>query len=236
MLKVTNLRKTYKDVIAVDNLNLEVQSGEIYGFIGPNGAGKTTTIKSICGMVKPDKGTISINGYDLHKQAIKAKESFYYVPDKPILFPKLKAGEYLDYIAIFYNLDKRKAKESIEKYTKLFGIENELGNFIESFSHGMTQKLTLVCAFMVNPKLLILDEPIVGLDPRSSQKLRDLLVEHANNGNAVIFSTHVLEIAEKVCSKYTLINKGKVVKQGDMSDVRESDDSLNDIFMELTDD
>ncbi len=239
MLKIENLSKTYGKgtVKAVDNINLEIKSGEIFGFLGPNGAGKTTTIKMIVGLLKPDSGKISIDGVDMWERPLEAKSLISYVPDNPEIYDKLNGIEYLNFIADMYSISKEERLAKIEYYTKLFNIEHALGDIIGSYSHGMKQKLVLTSALINNPSLFILDEPMVGLDPKSSFNLKEIMRNMCDEGKTVFFSTHVLEVAEKLCDRIAIINKGKIITVGTMEELRshaQERESLENIFLELT--
>lgn len=239
MLKIENISKSYGkgSVKAVDNIDLEIKSGEIFGFLGPNGAGKTTTIKMIVGLLKPDGGKISIDGVDVWDSPLEAKSKISYVPDNPEIYDKLKGIEYLNFIADMYEIPKEERIKNIEYYTKLFNIEHALGDIIGSYSHGMKQKIVLTSALITNPDLFILDEPMVGLDPKSAFNLKEIMRKMCNDGKTVFFSTHVLEVAEKICDRIAIINKGKIITVGTMEELREhakEKESLENIFLELT--
>jgi len=239
LLKLQSISKTYGkgSVKAVDNVNLEIKSGEIFGFLGPNGAGKTTTIKMIVGLLKPDEGQIFLENTNVWEEPLKAKQQISYVPDTPEIYDKLKGIEYLNFIADMYEIPKDIRQERMEKYLEIFDLKNAIGDIIGSYSHGMKQKLVLISALIHNPKLFILDEPMVGLDPKSSFQLKEIMRERCNQGNTVFFSTHVLEVAEKLCDRIAIINKGKIVALGTMEELRdhaEEKESLENIFLELT--
>jgi ABC-2 type transport system ATP-binding protein len=241
VLKLKNLSKTYSkgQIKAVDNINLEVKPGEIFGFLGPNGAGKTTTIKMIVGLLKPDEGKVFIDGIDVWENPLEAKKKISYVPDTPEVYDKLKGIEYLNFIADIYGVPKDIRQERIEKYLDIFELENAIGNIIGSYSHGMKQKLVLISALIHEPELFILDEPMVGLDPKSSFNLKEIMRQRCKEGKTVFFSTHVLEVAEKLCDRIAIINKGKIIALGTMDELRsaaEDKESLEKIFLELTDD
>lgn len=238
MIKIINATKKYaKTIKAVDALNLEVKPGEIFGFIGPNGAGKTTTIKMMTGITNFDEGVISINGYDIHTQALEAKAQFSYVPDNPDMFLRLKGIEYLNFMANIYGVSTQERQERIQDLAQKFQMSGALGDKIQSYSHGMRQKIVLMGALMHQPKLWILDEPMTGLDPKSSFLLKEMMKEHASLGNSVFFSTHVLEVAEKLCHRIGIINQGKLVYCGTMEELKskfEEGASLETIFLEMT--
>lgn len=231
MLKVVNLSKSYKGSSkAVDNINLEVKNGEIVGFIGHNGAGKTTTIKSIVGILDFTEGEIYIDGVSIKKDPIKCKKQIAYIPDNPDLYESLTGIQYLNFIADIFEVSKEKREELIGKYGDDFEITKSFGDLISSYSHGMKQKLAIISALIHEPKLLILDEPFVGLDPKAAHTLKEIMKKLCENGGAIFFSTHVLEVAEKICSKIAIIKDGKLVAEGETSKVV-GDSSLEDIFM-----
>jgi len=238
MLTISNVSKTYggKAVKAVDNISLEVKSQQILGFIGPNGAGKTTTMKMITGVLTPDDGTIAINGHNIATAPLMAKQSFGYVPDSPDMFLRLKGIEYLNFMADMYQVDGNTRKEKIAQMADTFEMTEALNARIQSYSHGMRQKIIIMGALMHNPALWILDEPLTGLDPRSSFQLKEMMRQHAQAGNCVFFSTHMLEVAEKLCDKIALINKGKIIFFGELEELKAQHNqlSLEDIFMEVT--
>lgn len=239
MLKLQNLSKTYGkgEVKAVDNVSLEIKPGEIFGFLGPNGAGKTTTIKMIVGLLKPDSGKVLLDNIDVWENPLEAKRRISFVPDTPQLYDKLKGIEYLNFIADIYNIPEDIRQERMEKYLDIFNLKDALGDVIGSYSHGMRQKLVLISALIHDPKLFILDEPMVGLDPKSSFQLKEIMKERCKEGKIVFFSTHVLEVAEKLCDRIAIINKGKIVALGTMDELRrhsKEEESLENIFLELT--
>ncbi len=238
MIKIENVTKSYvKGKKSVDNLNLEIKDGEIFGFLGPNGAGKTTTIKMITGILNPDEGDILIDGKSIEKEPLEAKKRFGFVPDSPDMFFKLKGIEYLNFLAEIYEIPVELKKERIEKLTKKFEIYNNLNEQIESYSHGMRQKIVICGALLSNPKNWILDEPMTGLDPKSSFDLKEMMREHSRNGNTVFFSTHVLEVAEKLCDRVGIINHGKLVFVGTLEEMKSKfneNTSLENLFLEIT--
>lgn len=239
MLKIQNLSKAYQKgkVKAVDDLNLEVKPGEIFGFLGPNGAGKTTSIKMIVGLLKQDQGSITVNGYDTLKQTLAAKSSIGFVPDNPDLYDKLTGIEYVNFIADVYRVDSATRQKRLVKLIEMFEISKAMGDLIGSFSHGMKQKLALTAALIHEPPLLILDEPMVGLDPRSAHLFKELMTEHCRQGKTVFFSTHILDVAERLCHRVGIIKKGQLISCGTMEDLRTSaaeKASLESIFLELT--
>lgn len=237
MIKVSSVTKIFgRDFKAVDDLNLEINEGKIYGFLGPNGAGKTTTLKMLTGILSPDIGRIVINGYDIVKNPNEAKREFAFVSDNPDMFLKLKGIEYLKFVGKIYDLQEEKLKEDIFKYSELLGMQDVLNDRMESYSHGMRQKINLIAALIHHPKIWILDEPLTGLDPKSSHTLKQMMRNHADEGNIVLFSTHVLEVAEKVCDHLFIINQGKLIFDGEISELKnKKDDSLEEIFLELVD-
>ena len=234
MLKIKNYNKIYPNgKHAVKNLNIEVLPGDLVAFIGANGAGKTTTIKSIVGILPFEEGEILINGSSIVDDPITCKKQFAYIPDNPDLYESLTGINYLNFIADIFKLDKKTRKEKIEYYAKEFELINNLNDYISSYSHGMKQKLALISAFMHEPKLLILDEPFVGLDPKSSFIVKQEMKKMCEAGNAIFFSTHILEVAEKLCNKIAIIKNGELVITGKMEEVIKNS-SLEDVFMELT--
>jgi len=233
MLVIKNLVKIYgKDFKAIDDVNLVINDGEIFGFIGPNGAGKTTTIKCIMGLLKFDKGEITFNGLDAVKDNYEVKKQVTYIPDNPDLYDNLTGIQFLNFISDIYSLETNKKNEDIKKYSSLFGIEENLGDQISSYSHGMKQKLSLISAFIRHPKLLILDEPFVGLDPKASHDVKEIMREMCKDGCSVFFSTHVLEVAEKLCDRVAIIKDGKIRACGIVEDVK-GEQSLEDVFLEI---
>ena len=237
MIKIKDVSKSYKKGNKViEKLNLEIKDGEIFGFLGPNGAGKTTTIKMITGILEIDEGQILIDGIDISKDPVKAKSNFGFVPDSPDMFLKLTGIEYLNFIADCYNVSTEERRERIEQLSKDFGMYDELNNKIESYSHGMRQKIVIIAVLLHNPNNWILDEPVTGLDPKSSFDLKKLMKAHANSGKCVFFSTHILEIAEKLCDRVGIINNGKVIFVGTIEEMKEkykNYNSLEEIFMEI---
>lgn len=237
MIEIKNVSKAYsKDQKAIDSLDLKIYDGEIFGFLGPNGAGKTTTIKMITGIVDIDEGDILIDGTSITDNPMEAKKNFGFVPDSPDLFLKLKGIEYLNFLGDVFKLSKNERKSKIEDLAKRFDIFDALNDKIESYSHGMRQKLIVIGALMHEPKNWILDEPMTGLDPKSSHDLKELMKEHAKNGNTVFFSTHVLEVAEKLCDRVAIINKGKLVFVGTLDQIKKEfkDGTLEELFLEIT--
>ena len=235
MLKIINYSKTYSNgKRAVNNLNIEVLPGDLMAFIGANGAGKTTTIKSIVGILPFENGDILINGTSIKKDPITCKSQLAYIPDNPDLYDSITGIQYLNLVADIFKLSKEKRMEKITYFASKFELMDNLNDLISSYSHGMKQKLALISAFMHDPKLLILDEPFVGLDPKSTFIVKQQMKEMCENGSSIFFSTHILEVAEKLCNKIAIIKKGELVISGATDDIiKES--SLEDVFLELTD-
>ena len=232
MLKIEHLIKIYGDKKAVDDLSLHIKPGEIYGFIGHNGAGKTTTLKSIVGILQFDSGEIYINGRSIKESPIECKKNFAYIPDNPDLYDFMTGIKYLNFIADIFGVEESVRQERIRKYAEMFEITDDLAQPIASFSHGMKQKLAIIAAWIHNPKLIIMDEPFVGLDPKAAHLLKGMMRDVCDNGGAIFFSTHVLEVAEKLCDKVAIIKGGKLIRSGTMEEVK-GDDSLEEVFLEL---
>ncbi len=233
MLKIQNYSKTYKNnKKAVDNLSLEVSSGDIYGFIGHNGAGKTTTIRAVVGVMTFDEGEIYVDGKSVKNSPIECKQVMAYIPDNPDIYDYLTGIQYLNFIADMYGVSNQDRTERIKRYADKFELTPALGDLVSSYSHGMRQKLVLIGAFIHDPKLLVLDEPFVGLDPVASHTLKTLMAELCGRGGAIFFSTHVLEVAEKLCNKIAIIKDGKLITSGKTEDVKGSQ-SLESLFLEL---
>lgn len=232
MLEIKNLTKNYGENVAVDDLSLHVGGGQVWAFIGHNGAGKTTTLKAIAGVIEYEQGNILVDGIDIKVNPIDAKNIMAYLPDNPDLYEHLKGIDYLNFIADVYKIDKKERQENIEKYAKRLAIYNNLKAPISSYSHGMKQKLALVSALLHNPKLLLLDEPFVGLDPKSSHEFKEIMNEFVASGAAIFYSTHVLEVAEKICTHVAIIKQGKVIASGEMAKIRGMK-SLEKVFLEL---
>ena len=240
MLEICNVSKAYgkSNIKAVDNISVNVKNGEIFGFLGPNGAGKTTAIKMITGVLHPDSGSIVIDGINIAEDAIEAKKRIGYVTDNPELFSQLKAAEYLNFVGDVYGVATQVRQERVERYTSMFGIQNVLNGSIGSFSHGMKQKLLVTASLLSDPAVWILDEPMVGLDPQSAFQVKGLMRERANAGKTVFFSTHVMEVAEKLCDRLAIINGGKIMFEGSLQNLREKrgeNSSLEKLFLELVD-
>ena len=232
MLKIEHLTKEYGDKKAVDDLSLEIESGEIYGFIGHNGAGKTTTLKSVVGILKFDAGEIYIDGESVQAAPLVCKKKIAYIPDNPDLYEFMSGIKYLNFIADVYGVGADQRQEKIRKYADLFEITADLAQPIAAYSHGMKQKLAIISAWLHDPKLIIMDEPFVGLDPKAAHILKGMMRELCDEGGAIFFSTHVLEVSEKLCDKVAIIKGGKLIRCGTMEEVK-GDDSLEDVFLEL---
>lgn len=240
MIKLENISKSYvKGKKSVDSLNLEIKDGEIFGFLGPNGAGKTTTIKMITGILNADEGRILVDDKDIKKESISAKKTIGFVPDTPDIFLKLKGIEYLNFMGDIYEVPKEIRKQRIEELTKKFEIYDNLNEEMQGYSHGMRQKIILCGALLNNPKNWILDEPMTGLDPKASFDLKEMMRKQAKEGNCVFFSTHVLEVAEKLCDRVGIINKGKLIFVGTFEEMKrklKDNGTLEELFLEITQD
>lgn len=235
MLSIRNFSKTYKGgKRAVDNLSLEVEAGDIYGFIGHNGAGKTTTIRAVAGVLDFDEGEITIDGRSIKAEPIEAKRRIAYIPDNPELYDYLTGIQYLNFTADIFGVGSREREELIARYGDQLELTANLGDLISSYSHGMKQKLAVISALIHRPKLMVLDEPFVGLDPRAAYILKEIMKELCGGGSAIFFSTHVLDTAEKLCNKIAIIKGGRLVASGDIDAVR-GDDSLEEVFLEIID-
>ena len=236
MIEINGVSKTYGGgVKALDDVSLRVDSGCIYGFLGPNGAGKTTMIKLVTGILRPDGGTINVDGHDTKKDALAAKLSIGFVPDDPNMFLRLKGLEYLAFMADMYGVKSEQRKDTIDALAKRFDMQTALGDGIQSYSHGMRQKIVIMGALLHKPRVWILDEPMTGLDPKSAFELKSMMREHADAGNTVFFSTHVLEVAEKVCDKVAVISSGRILFAGGIAELKQSSDaSLEKMFLEMT--
>ncbi len=232
MLKIEHLTKSYGEKKAVDDLSLHIRAGEIFGFIGHNGAGKSTTLKSAVGILKFDAGTILINGRNLREEPLACKRDLAYIPDNPDMYDFMTGIKYLDFVANVYGVPAAERQERIRKYADLFELTGDLGQTIAAYSHGMKQKLAVISAWLHAPKLIVMDEPFVGLDPKASHLLKEMMREHCDGGGAIFFSTHVLEVAEKLCDKVAIIKQGRLIKVGTMDEVK-GDDSLEEVFLEL---
>ena len=232
MLKIEGLTKIYGDKKAVDNLTLHIHPGEVYGFIGHNGAGKTTTLKSIVGILKVESGQITIDGTSVVEDPLECKKKIAYIPDNPDLYAYLSGSKYLNFVADIFQISKEERDEKIQKYGDIFEMTDHLAEPIASYSHGMRQKLAIISAWLHAPKLILMDEPFVGLDPKAAHLLKEMMREHCEKGGAIFFSTHVLEVAEKLCDKVAIIKNGQLIKAGTMEEVK-GDDSLEEVFLEL---
>ena len=238
LIETRDLIKRYGDKVAVNNVSFNVYAGEVFGFLGPNGAGKTTTIKMIVGLLQPTSGAVKVAGYDIQTQPILAKASCGYVPDTPNLYAKLTGRELLRFVGDLYNLDRTQVAHRIDELLRMFDLGRAAEDTVDSYSHGMQQKASLAAALMHDPRVLVLDEPTVGLDPKSARLIKDILRQLADRGAAVMLSTHILEIAERMCDRIGIINQGQLIAQGTMDELRALDKtgqtSLEDIFLDLT--
>lgn len=233
MLKIEHLTKTYGGKKAVDDLSLHIRQGEIYGFIGHNGAGKTTTLKSVVGILKYDSGEIYIDGVSVKQSPLACKEKIAYIPDNPDLYDFMTGTQYLNFVSDIFQVDTEKRTALINKYAQMFEMTDALSQSVSSYSHGMKQKLAVMSALVHSPKLVIMDEPFVGLDPKASHLLKETMREICNQDGAIFFSTHVLEVAEKLCDKVAIIKNGKLIKSGTMEEVK-GDESLESVFLEMS--
>lgn len=238
MIELINVEKSYnKKIKAVDKINLTVNPGEIFGFLGPNGAGKTTTIKMITGVLSLDNGQIKVNGQNIKEKPIEVKKQIGFVPDNPDMFLRLKGMEYLNFMADIYEVPLKKRKERIKSLTEKFEIQDVLMDAIQSYSHGMRQKIVIIGALLSEPSVWILDEPMTGLDPKSSFLLKEMMRDHVKAGKTLFFSTHVLDVAEKICDKVAIINKGQILYCGTIKDMKKenlTNESLEEMFLEMT--
>lgn len=232
MLRIENLTKTYGEKRAVDNLSLHIAPGEIYGFIGHNGAGKMTTLKAVVGILQFDKGEVFIKGESIRKNPLACKQKIAYIPDNPDLYEFMTGIKFVNFIADIFGVTEEKRQERIRKYADLFEMTENLAQPIASYSHGMKQKLAIISAWIHEPKLIIMDEPFVGLDPKAAHILKQMMREICDEGGAIFFSTHVLEVAEKLCDKVAIIRNGQLIQSGTMQEVK-GDDSLEEVFLEL---
>lgn len=232
MLRIEHLTKTYGEKKAVDDLNLHITPGEIYGFIGHNGAGKTTTMKSVAGIQQFDAGEIYIDGKSIRTEPIECKRIFAYLPDNPDLYDYMTGIQYLNFIADIFGVSATDRRMRIRKYSEVFELTDDLAQPIAAYSHGMRQKLAIISAWMHQPKLILMDEPFVGLDPKASHLLKEMMQEVCSEGGAIFFSTHVLEVAEKLCDKVAIIKSGRLIRSGTMEEVK-GDDSLENVFLEM---
>lgn len=232
MIEIKNVTKLYGDKKALDKVSFTVNQGEIFAFIGHNGAGKTTLIKSICGIIDFDSGEILIDGKSIKNDPLACKKEIAYVPDNPELYEDMKAISFINFVCDMYDIPSNVREQNIKRFAKMFDIENELNNTIKSFSHGMKQKIALISALSHEPKVLIMDEPFVGLDPKAIYDMKSVMKELAKQGGTIFFSTHILDVAEKLCDRVAIVKKGKIIKVGDMKKVR-GDTSLEKVFLEL---
>lgn len=234
MLKIEHLTKIYGNKKAVDDLSLHINKGEIYGFIGHNGAGKTTTIKSCCGILKFEEGEIYVDGISVKENPLACKKKIAYLPDNPDIYEYMTGIQFLNFIADVFQIPQKERQERIHNYAQMFGIIGDLAQPVSAYSHGMKQKLAIISALIHDPKLIIMDEPFVGLDPKSAHTLKEQMRDICNRGGAIFFSTHVLEVAEKLCDKVAIIKDGKLIRSGSMEEVK-GDESLESVFLELED-
>lgn len=232
MLKIENLTKTYGDKKVVDNVSLHIRAGEIYGFIGHNGAGKTTTLKACCGILRFEQGEIYVDGVSVKKDPLACKAKLAYIPDNPDLYAFMTGIQYLHFVGDVYKVPLKERESRIRRYADAFELTADLAQPISAYSHGMKQKLAIISALIHEPKLILMDEPFVGLDPKASHTLKELMRAHCDNGGAIFFSTHVLEVAEKLCDKVAVIKGGKLIKAGTMDEVK-GDETLETVFLEL---
>lgn len=239
LIQVQNLTKRYGDKVAVNNVSFSVYPGEIFCFLGPNGAGKTTTIKMIVGLLQPSEGSVQVSGYDVQQKALQSKAVSGYVPDTPNLYAKLSGREFLTFVGDLYEVERSQVERRIQELLRLFELSSAADDTIDSYSHGMQQKTALAAALMHDPRVLVLDEPTVGLDPKSARLIKDILRQLADRGAAIFLSTHILEIAERMSDRIGIINKGELIAVGTMEELRQRNNqqdgaSLEDIFLELT--
>lgn len=236
ILQANALTRQYDDFLAVDQVSFDVMPGEIVGFLGPNGAGKTTTLKMLTGLLSPSSGTAQIGGYDIQTQPLEAKARVGFVPDSPNLYGKLTATEYLRFVGQLYRVPPEKVDQRMRNMLDIFGLTDVAGNYLDTFSHGMQQKIAISGAFLHDPPIVFMDEPTVGLDPRSARLIKDLLIQKRNQGRSILFSTHILEIAQTMCDRVIIIDKGRIVADARVDEMRKlrGDQSLEDIFLELT--
>ncbi len=236
VLEATQLTRTFGDFMAVDNATFTLQPGEIVGFLGPNGAGKTTTIKMLTGLLGPSSGAARVAGYDIVAQPLEAKARIGYVPDTPNLYGKLKASEYLRFVGQLYRVPPAQVEERMRPMLDMFDLTEVAGNYLDTFSHGMQQKVAITGAFLHDPQIVFMDEPTVGLDPRSARLIKDLMIRNRDRGRTIFFSTHILEIAQTMCDRVIIINKGRIVADARVDELRamRGEQSLEDIFLELT--
>ena len=236
VLEANHLSRTFGDFVAVDDATFTLQPGEIVGFLGPNGAGKTTTIKMLTGLLGPSSGAARVAGYDITAQPLEAKARIGYVPDTPNLYGKLKASEYLRFVGQLYRVPPAQVEERMRPMLDMFDLTEVAGNYLDTFSHGMQQKVAITGAFLHDPQIVFMDEPTVGLDPRSARLIKDLMIRNRDRGRTIFFSTHILEIAQTMCDRVIIINKGRIVADARVDELRamRGEQSLEDIFLELT--
>ena len=232
MIKIKNVSKSYREKKAVNKVSFDVNGGEIFGFIGHNGAGKTTLIKMICGILDFEEGEILINGKSIKKEPLACKKELAYVPDDPELYENMKAIDFINFVCDMYDVPTSVREANIKRFAEMFNMEKELGNTIQSFSHGMKQKVALIAALAHEPKVLVMDEPFVGLDPKAIFEMKEVMRELVKDGRTIFFSTHILDVAEKLCDRVAIVKKGQIVKVGDMKKIR-GDKSLEKVFLEL---
>lgn len=235
MLEIQNLTKIYGEKKAVDNLTLHIKPGELYGFIGHNGAGKTTTLKSVAGILRFEEGEIKVNGISVREDPLECKKNIAYIPDNPDLYDYMSGIQFLNFIGDVFEVPAKVREERINRYADAFGLRFDLGQPVGAYSHGMKQKLAIISAWLHEPKLILMDEPFVGLDPKAAFTLKEMMRETCSAGNAIFFSTHVLEVAERLCDKIAIIKDGKLVREGTMEEVK-GDESLEEVFLELEED
>lgn len=237
MIYIKNLTKHYGNLTAVSGLNLDIPAGECFGFLGPNGAGKTTTIKLLAGLLKPNEGTIEISGYDIQKDPQKVKGIIGYIPDKPFIYEKLTGGEFLDFVAELYQVNGNFVREKREELLNLFAIKDFENELVEAYSHGMRQKLVITAALIHNPKVIIVDEPMVGLDPKGMRQVKEIFKQLTKSGVTIFMSTHTMSVAQEMCHRIGIINKGKLIALGNMNDLQKQaqvSSGLEDVFLQLT--
>ncbi|MBI5750265.1 MAG: ABC transporter ATP-binding protein [Nitrospinae bacterium] len=237
MINIKNLTKHYGNLTAVSGLSLDIPDGECFGFLGPNGAGKTTTIKLLAGLLKPNEGTIEISGYDIQKDPQKVKGIIGYIPDKPFIYEKLTGGEFLDFVAELYQVNGNFVREKREELLNLFAIKDFENELVEGYSHGMRQKLVITAALIHNPKVIIVDEPMVGLDPKGMRQVKEIFKQLTKSGVTIFMSTHTMSVAQEMCHRIGIINKGKLIALGNMNDLQKQaqvSSGLEDVFLQLT--
>lgn len=236
ILEASHLTRLFGETVAVDDASFSLFPGEIVGFLGPNGAGKTTTLKMLTGLLRPTEGSAAVAGYDIQERPMDAKALIGYVPDTPNLYPKLKASEYLRFVGQLYRVPQEKVEERMRRMLDLFELTDVAGNYLDTYSHGMQQKVAITGAFLHDPPVVFMDEPTVGLDPRSARLIKDLMTRNRDKGHTILFSTHILEIAQNMCDRVIIINRGQIVADARVDELRSlrGDQSLEDIFLEMT--